>query len=347
MYLTIKNTLSAALLLLLMTTSSSMALKANEIDHIYYFGDSLFDTGYMDHSEGFLPDGQSPIYTTPHGHVAPYYLSRAFNQPLQANDVDPLPTPPTTPWTDGALTGNDYAAGGAVTSGEGIGFEHYRPPALDYQISHFLATHDPQANPNDVYFIWAGSNDILKTFLTYKSEPAKIISEMDKAIDAGTDTLKNEVKILYDAGARHIYVLNLPPMGDTPLMNKSALFKTIGNQVSEQFNAALIVKLASLHEDGIENTPVVNIYQLLTDITTEIDTKHIYTEPGTALTLTDDSDPACLDSVESSLALAINCKNWVPEAKQQQYLFADNVHPTDTAHQILAIHLEQFLKSQK
>ena len=343
-----KHTLKITLLTsLLALTITSFSLNISKVGTIYYFGDSLFDGGYMNKSVNFLPDGRSPVYTSPHGHTTPYYVSRAFNKPIQPNNQEPLSTAPSENWADGTLNGNNYAAGGAVTSGIGIGLAHYKPPALDYQISEFLKTHNPHEHPNDVYVIWIGANDLSRTLLDNKDKNfLEIVAAETKAIHDATETIKNQVARLSQAGAHDIFVLTLPPFGKVPLMNANPLFEKVGNFVTQLFNAQLTSKLLAIKKDGID-VHIFDVTKTLETITHDIDINHSYTEPGTALTLTNDKKPACIDSASNPAQLAINCTHWVPEYEQKQYLFADAMHPTDTAHQILAIQLEHFIESSE
>jgi outer membrane lipase/esterase len=316
-------------------SSTSLAFNMKDANHIYFLGDSLFDTGYMDASSDFVPTGQDPVYTTPHGHVTPYYISHKYNKADQANNVSP---PAENTWVSGRLNGNDYAAGGAVTDGKGIGFAHYYPPALTYQVDKFLKEH--KILPKDIFIVWVGANDILKTYITDKDKSPEVLATDEiTAVDKATTTISGEVNTLISAGAKHIVVLNMPPIGDTPLLSSNEAFKQMGNLVSSMFNMALSNKLNKL----TEKPAIFNVNQLFTDITTAINDKGKYTEPDTSLTLTNDTKPACNDSITNPMQLAINCKHWVKNPAD--YLFADGVHPSDTAHQILALHLEKFLSS--
>lgn len=323
-------------------SSHSMAFDMRHVNHIYFFGDSLLDTGYLDASKNYVPEGQDPIYTTPHGHVAAYYLNHEYNQADQANNMTP---PSGNGWVSGRLDGNDYAAGGAVSVGDGIGLDHYHPPSLTYQVNNFLAERKPQ--PNDVFIIWVGANDIFKTFMkNYSKGTDTLITAELAAMDATTNAIHDAVVKLNDAGAEHIVVLNMPPLGQTPMMKTNPVFKTAGNMMATMFNTALISKLNKLNP----KPAIFDVNQTLNTIVAAIDSSsnHTYTEPGTTLTITNDTDPACTTPISIQhpfSALAISCKHWVSTDKMKHYLFADAMHPSDTAHHILAVQLEKFLNT--
>jgi phospholipase/lecithinase/hemolysin len=337
-----------AALIALLALQSSFALNIANTDHIYYFGDSLSDTGYMNNSQNYVPTGQTPVYTTPLGHTAVYYLGEPFNHPTLTNNINP---PVNNQWVIGDLGGDNYAAGGATTNGIGLGKTPlYSPPSLQQQVSHFLSTHQPAQHPNNLYIIWIGANDIFRAFKsTPSSKPLQLNSAINKAIDKATTTIQEEVTILHKSGAQHIIVLNLPPMGDTPRMSKSIISKIFGNKISTTFNTQLSQKLASLKTSTGYAPSIFNVNSLFKTIFSKINTSvlHKYQEPNTALILTNDKDPACLDVKNNPAIMAINCSHWVPTDQQANYVFADNVHPSDTTHQILALHLESYIKKLK
>ncbi|PHQ80312.1 MAG: hypothetical protein COB66_05065 [Coxiella sp. (in: Bacteria)] len=330
----------------LLSFQSSFALNPAQIDHVYYFGDSLSDTGYLNHSSNYVPEGQQPVYTTPLGHPAVFYVGQAFNHPTLPNNLNP---PSGNEWVIGALGGDDYAAGGAVTDSIGLGKPpFYSPPSLHQQVFNFLSTHQPRLHPNNLYVIWIGANDIFKAIRsTPSSEPLRLNAAINKAITAATTTIQAEVTALYKRGARHIVVINLPPMGDTPSMSKSTSLKLLGNMKSKKFNTQLLVKMLSLKKSIGYSPDIFNVNALFKKIIDTVNTAGEYQEPNTALILKNGTDPACLDSRTNPAIMSIDCNHWVSTDQQALDVFADNVHPSDTTHQILAIHLEQFIKTIK
>ncbi len=336
----------SSILVILFTLQTSLANKTLNIDQIYFFGDSLSDTGYMNHSKSYVPNGQSPVYTTPNGHPAVYYVGQYFNQPTAANNLNP---PPNNPWVAGTLNGNDYAAGGAVTHGQGLGLpDFYNPPSLQQQISNFLAAHQIKQHSNNLYIVWVGANNILKALKEHQSDStiAKVLA-LKNAIDKATNMIVKEVSTLHKAGAKHIIVLNLPPIGNTPFLSKTKLSRDLGNFTSDLFNAELSFKLLSSKLVLGRSVNIFNVNALFKNISIDINTSDTgsYQEPNTALVLKNDKEPACLDSRTQTGKVAINCEHWVSPAERATYVFADGMHPSDTAHRILALHLEKFIRS--
>lgn len=140
---------------------------------MFVFGDSLSDTGNYE-AIGF------PV-TSP-----PYAPGRFTNGPVWAEHLADglgLTLAPS------AAGGNNYAWGGATTSGQPGPFP---PFDLSVQVAQHLAAHTV-ANADALYVLWGGGNDAL----------AGAVS--DTAANLG-----QLIQSLANAGAQHFLVLNLP-----------------------------------------------------------------------------------------------------------------------------------------
>lgn len=205
---------------------------------IIVFGDSLSDTGnfYELTGHAYPP---SP----------PYWLGHFCNGPVWVEYLA----------ADLGMAGfeDDYAIGGATT-----GHDNFAVPpfgGVQDQIAQYL-TSSPQADPNALYILWAGHNDIFGALATgnYDISPSLI-------------NTVNNITILWAAGARHILVPNLADLGKTPFLGSTPAsaaavsgFVAIYNQnlslVLDGLSAAG-VKTISVDAFGFMDTVVANLGQ--------------------------------------------------------------------------------------
>jgi outer membrane lipase/esterase len=217
-----------------------------------------------------------------------------------------------TPSTQGGV---DYAQGGArVTQPSPLIPTGAPQRSLSVQIDELLHA-TPALNPNAVYTVWIGANDI---FVNVSAAGAGLITAAQVQANittAATDTLA-QIARLRDAGAKRIMVFNLPDIGQTPLgkSTPTAPFSAL----SGLFNSTLQAGLASLHVDIIP----MNMFGLFNEV---------IANPA-SFGLTNVTIPAC--TTPSSL----NCTTATLVAPNagQTFTFADGVHPTPAGHQIIS-----------
>jgi phospholipase/lecithinase/hemolysin len=201
--------------------------------------------------------------------------------------------------------GNDFAYGGAQTTGTG-GFNGAFIKDLDEQVDQYLASRTIDSHA--LYEVFTGANDFING-QTNVSVPAGVIAA--------------QINRLIAAGATQFFVPNLPLLGDTPEFNGNVSTKAQYNLLTTQFNAALATTLDSLQ---IQN-PALTFFRL--------DVASLFQEVI--------NNPAQfgLTNVTASAApgltpgtLFYNKSKIVPNPNQ--YVFWDDVHPTATVHAILA-----------
>ena len=122
----------------------SGSAQAGPFTGLVVFGDSLSDIGNI---------AQSPFINTP----GPYYSNGRFsNGPVYAESLATgLGLPTLVRSTNG---GNDFAYGGAKTTGTGFP-DNLFVKDIDDQVSQFLASRT--ANASTLYLIFAGANDLI------------------------------------------------------------------------------------------------------------------------------------------------------------------------------------------
>jgi phospholipase/lecithinase/hemolysin len=255
------------------------------------FGDSLSDVGNI---------SSATFSSTPGSY---YWNGRFSNGPVYAEALATgLGLPALTRSTS---NGNDFAYGGAQTTGTG-GLEGLFIRDLDEQVTQYLGSRTPTATT--LYVVFAGANDLIDS----QTNPTVPVNKIG-----------SEIGRLITAGARQFLVFNLPPLGFTPRYNGSTATRDSYNARSAQFNTALSTTL-----DGIGTAnPAVTFYRF--DVTAMF--QRALADPAAfgLVNVTSSAAPG-LEPGDSSY----NTSQLVPNP--QQYMFWDDLHPTAAVHAILA-----------
>jgi outer membrane lipase/esterase len=320
-------------------TNTAQALPFNQISQVYFFGDSLSDSGFNNLFPG-LPVGKAPTFTTFGGHTWSQYVARdikGFVFPTYPAGVPDTITNNTTPLIPGTwpvnpiLTGVDYAAGGSTTNSTGVG--EVWAPSLHTQIAHFLATSPAQLDPKAVYFIWEGANDLLALF----SGPMPTQVQFIAAANTAATNIAGEVAALSARGAKRIVVMSLPNIGYTPLIAGIAAANNIPTlpatmkTVTFTFNSILNQQLGKVISRYGIKVLYVDVYDLLDNVIIATKAGRPYVVGGESFQFVNFTDPAC-----GNVPSAIFCPSGTPTG----YLFADTLHPTDMGHRLLSLQVE-------
>lgn len=197
-------------LMLLVALALGSAAPVQAFSNVYFFGDSLSDTGNIRVATG----GAQP--------PAPYYLGRFSDGPVW---VEHLAAGLGHAQADTAslLGGNNHAWGGARTAGGSI-------PSLLAQVTGFTGAL-PALDPYALYVVVAGGNDMRDA---RSANPAHI----GAAAAAAAANLKSALGLLAAKGAQHVLVSNLPDLGRTPEAVALGLVG-VSTQATDAFNALL------------------------------------------------------------------------------------------------------------
>jgi outer membrane lipase/esterase len=288
--------LASALALALGGTS---AVQAQSFSDVIVFGDSLSDAGNIAVIQ-HLPAGNS--FTTNPDPVYAEIVAAYFGDTL----------------TNSLSGGTDYAYGGACARPNGGGFTCINSPgsfSLPTQINTYLAANGGHADPNALYMMWGGANDIF----TAAGNPAT--AQLNTGIAAGT--MVNLISTVQNAGARTIVVFNLPDLGLTP-DNVGTANQAGASGLAFAFNSTFNSSLANLG-DGI--VPI-NVFGLINEI---VGSPSLYG-------FSDVTHKACGTGSTSVACGPVGSPLPFHYAAgtNQSFLFADSVHPTGAAHAILA-----------
>jgi phospholipase/lecithinase/hemolysin len=222
-----------------------------------------------------------------------------------------LGEPIATPFVTG---GTNFAVGGAkVLPGDPI------IPSLAQQVGLALAASNGLADPNALYILWGGANDLYGAVETLGETAAGVAATETTVINS----LVSDIVLLTATGARDFLWLNLPQLATTPRGQTDPLNVAL-SQASAQFRTDVANESALLDLSLGVHIADVDVYSLY---------QSIVANPG-AFGYTNVTMPA--------QGLNVN---------PDQYLFWDlPSHPTTTGHRLIAlsadtavINLKEFL----
>jgi len=273
----------------LLAASMTAQAETPKYDALYVFGDSYCDVGNL-----FLATGGAEA-------GPPYYNGRFSNGPIWLDHVAGFLSVPLKPSLAG---GTDNAFGGAwVTEGKSVSGATI--PSVPEQVGLYLSQHGGKADPNALYILEGGGNDILDTT---SGSPEALGFKIAAAL-AGSELL------LRQAGARHFIIPDLFNVGLLPAAAGNVSFAT---KASAAANESLDELLA--FEQLLEGIHIarMDVFSLLNSV--EKDPTHFG--------FTDVTDPCLTTTV---------C------ADPDHTFFWDTHHPTEFGHAFFAVTLENVL----
>ncbi len=320
-----KRLLPALVLSAFATFAAPQAANAAQFSNVYVFGDSLSDAGsYRPALAGLgIPAALIPIlgrFTTNPGPVWSELVAQYYGVTPAASNAG----------------GTIYAQGGArVALTPGI---NILPGATDRpvstQITEFLARSGGTADPNALYAVWAGANDLFANLGALQAGAISAAQLQANVLGAATAEIQ-QIARLVSAGARYIVVFNLPDVGATPAFASGATSGTI-TQLAAGYNTTLFSGLAGA---GIRVIPV-DAFALLSEIRANPSAYGFtnITSPGCGLF------PPITTAATGPSSQFCYPANYVTPNAAETYLFADGVHPTTAAHRIVAQFVEGLIE---
>lgn len=288
-----------SLLAVALAAAAVPAMAAGPYTQTVFFGDSLTDAGFF---RPLLPASVRPVtgqFTTNPGFVWSQYLADFYGTSAAPNG--------------NGQTGTNYAAGGArvgINSTGALG----PIPSLATQVTNYLGSTGGRADANALYTVWGGANDLF-AITSGGANPTTTISGAVTSQIGIVATLQN-------AGARYILVPTIPDLGVTPAFRaQGATAQAQGTALTTTYNTSLFNGLAS---NGLSVIPL--------DTFTFI--REVVANPS-AFGYTNITGTACQPQITAN-SLTCNPTSYVTPNAPQTYLFADGVHPTSSAHQVLA-----------
>jgi outer membrane lipase/esterase len=286
---------------------SAQAAQAQQFSSVVSFGDSLSDAGNTSTVDGSAATAAGNSFTTNNDPVFAQIVAAAFGLNQQHS----------------VIGGSNYAFGGSCAQAAGPCVSPTLP-RLNAQIGQYLTPRGGVADPNALFTVWSGANDIFAALGggVWTTQPAII---------AGSTTVANatvsNVNTLTNAGARTIVVFNLPDLGRTPQFAGSAASSSPSNLAAISYNSALNAGLA-----GRNNVVAINTFAILNEIIASPSTYGFTNVTGIAC---GPGAPGVVSSAACGPAGSGSPFTYAA-GTNETFLFADGVHPTGAAHRILA-----------
>lgn len=287
-----------------------LPVTAAPFSNIYFFGDSLTDTGNVTkvYESVAKPPGAPAVIPGP-----PYDAQgRASNGPLYA---DVLAGGLGFQAQPSAAGGNNFAFGGARTR-----YQLFGPPFLGIadQVTQFRAQ-SGAADPSALYVLWAGSNNLQDIFLRRTTD---VLGQPIPTVGQTLGDIGSMVSGLYAEGARNLLVPNVANLGRVPRVSElgGAPAQAAATALVQGFNSGLDTLLGDLQASN----PGLNIIRFDTFSTFEA---IVANAPAYGLLNTTDR---CYTGDDTGFT-----GGGAVCARPDQYLFWDGIHPTTVAHNIL------------
>ncbi|TXI50927.1 MAG: autotransporter domain-containing protein [Lysobacter sp.] len=275
-----------------------------------FFGDSLTDGGFF---RPLLPASVRPVtgqFTTNPGFVWSQYLADYYGTGASPNGNGQI--------------GTNYAAGGArvgINTTGALG----PIPSLATQTNNYLTANGGRADARALYSVWGGANDLF-AITNAGADPTTTIAGAVASEVGVVGSLRN-------AGARYILVATVPDLGLTPAFRAlGAAAQANGTALATNYNNALFSALGS---NGLRVIPL-DTFTLIREVSAN----------AAAFGFTNTTGTACQPQITAN-SLTCNPTSYVTPDAPNTYLFADGVHPTSRAHQILSQYAVSVLEAPR
>ena len=318
-----RQRLLPALLLSLFAGAAAPSTQAAQFSNVVVFGDSLSDAGYFRPflaGLGLPPQVVATLgrFTTNPGPVWSELVSQFYG---------------FTPGPSNA-GGLIFAQGGARVAQDSAS----TPPGsaqrpVSTQINEYLGGNGGAADPNALYAVWIGANDIFQNLAAFQAGAIDQAGLQTNVLGAATAEI-GQIGRLHAAGARYILVFGLPNIGGTLAFAGSSSSGAV-TQLSAGYNTTLFSGLAAA---GIRVIPVDQFTFF----------NEVAGNPG-AYGITNSTSFACGPFPPITTAATVSSQfcgptNLVAPNAAQTYLFADSVHPTSAAHALIAQFTESLIE---
>ncbi|MFZ2634484.1 MAG: SGNH/GDSL hydrolase family protein [Desulfosalsimonadaceae bacterium] len=278
---------------------------AKSFDKIIAFGDSLSDHHGLEAYLGLYHPVNNPngvLEAWTNGDVWVEYLADIMDATLDNNAIA------------GAMTDGHESEQIQALSDQGL----LPQLGLVGQVNSF-SNEDPVFVADETLFtIWIGGNDLLE-YGRGESDATSVDALLNDAID----NVINSMSKLAGEGATHFLVLNLPDLGKTPAFNSRTPAEiAAATTLSFTYNTALETGLTNFKK----SFPGITVYtfDVYTYMNQMISNGTFKNPTGTYMVLDENGD----------YTGAVN-------EPASDYLFWDSIHPTTSAHELVAINADK------
>jgi len=287
---------ACTILALLAITSVTARAAQPAYDAIYVFGDSYCDVGNI----YLITGGAEPL-------SPPYYMGRFSNGPIWVEHVASAMGLQMLPELEG---GTDYAFGGAwatepqVTAAGTI-------PDVPEQVALYLSQHGGKADPNALYVLEGGGNDIIGNLAVSGASANELGFKIALTISESELALRR-------AGARNFLIPDLFNVGLLPAAQANPSFADAASVATDKYLDELLAVEGLLEGIRIKRLNVFNLYQAIQTDATHFGFTNVTTP--------------CLNTVTETVC-----------ADPDHTLFWDTYHPTVFGHAFFAVTVESVL----
>ena len=177
-----------------------------------------------------------------------------------------------------------------------------------------MGQHNNTADPNALYVILIGGNDIRDAIVTYQSDASGGASA--QIIKAALTSVADNIQTLAVAGAHHFLIGNAPNLALVPaILEQGMLAQYLAQLLSGEYNAGLDMTVNKLSDAFSLDVAKLDIQALLQSLI----------DHPQQLGLTDVKDSCITPDV---IVHAV-CRD------PDDYLFWDGIHPTHTVHEFI------------
>ncbi|MBE9516129.1 MAG: SGNH/GDSL hydrolase family protein [Proteobacteria bacterium] len=214
------------------------------------------------------------------------------------------------------FTGQDnYAVGGARARTVGT-------VDLEAQVLLHLGMQEGRADPDTLYIIMIGGNDVRDAMQVFPADPSGMQSGV--ILMSALDSVYQNISSLAHAGAKHFLIATAPDLALVPAVRAlGAEVQYLANYFSNQFNNGLSYKLFMLKNQFDIDVTVLDLFAILHQAVATPE------EYGF-----DVVDTACINP---GVVARATCSD------PNDYLFWDGIHPTRAGHGMIARHAQALL----
>jgi len=294
-------------------TAIGLAMPAygdDQFSETWFFGDSNTDAGFF---RPLLPASVRPVtgqFTTNAGFVWSQFLADYLGTSAAPNG--------------NGQTGTNYAAGGSRVSINSTGA--LGPiPSLATQVNTYLTARGGAADANALYTVFGGWNDIF-AITNAGADPTTTIA-------AAATGLRDIVSTLNTAGARYIMVATVPDIGLTPAFRaQGATAQANGTSYSASLSQQTFANIAGA---GLRVIPL-DMFTFSQELVAN----------AAGFGFTNVTGTACQPQITAN-SLTCNPTSVVNADARNTYLYADGVHYTVRAHDLIAQYALSILEAPR
>lgn len=288
--------------------------QAGPYSAMYVFGDSLSDVG----NDALISGGAVPRSTIFTDGSTTGRFTNGYNY------IDYMASFMGLTVTPSVAGGTNYAYGGARVDGITPALVPLGGKSFNQQVASYVGSHAGAADPNALYVLWAGANNVSDgiTTVALGGSPAAIGTQIGNSIAS----IGSAISALGLNGAQHFLVFNLPDLSQTPVVRYagSALLSGVAQSASIGFNTAL----TSLVGSAAFSTLDITLFDAFTE--------------QTKIT----NDPAAYGFTDTTHACYTGDPDGAPRpgwgaptlcADASGYMYFDYMHPSEALHNRLAL----------